>query len=140
MTPLLLDTCALIWSGFGQRLRPGVQQRLTAAGSAGALFVSPVGAWEIGLLHQKPIERGGLRLTPDAKTWLQRVLHQPIFRLAPLTAEVAVDAAFLPGELHRDPADRLLAATARDMGAALVTRDARLLAYAEAGHLQVLAC
>lgn len=114
--------------------------RMAEAAGAKALFVSPVSAWEIGLLHLKPVERGGLRLFPDPKTWWSRVLARPIFSLTPLTAEIAIDASCLPGDLHRDPADRLLAATARDLGAALVTRDARLLAYAQAGHMQALAC
>ena len=61
-------------------------------------------------------------------------------RLTPLTARQAVESSRLPGDLHDDPADRLLAATGRDLDACLVTRDARLLAYGEAGHLQVLAC
>ena len=61
-------------------------------------------------------------------------------RLTPLTAGQAVASGCLPGDLHDDPGDRLLAATARDLGAALVTRDARLLAYAEQGHMQALAC
>ena len=46
----------------------------------------------------------------------------------------------MPGTLHRDPADRLLIATARDLGAPLVTRDARILAYAAQGHLDAIPC
>ena len=115
-------------------------ERTNEAAQNGMLFVSPVSAWEIGLLHHKRVDRGGLRLTPDPKTWFGRLLDGPLLTLTPFTPQVAIDAAFLPGDLHRDPADRLLAATARDMGAALVTRDARLIAYGEAGHLEVLAC
>ncbi len=113
---------------------------MNEAAASGELFVSPVSAWEIGLLHHKPVVRGGLRLTPDPKTWFSRLLQGSLIALAPFTTEIAIDASFLPGELHRDPADRLLAATARDMGATLVTRDARLIAYAKEGHLQVLPC
>jgi PIN domain nuclease of toxin-antitoxin system len=64
----------------------------------------------------------------------------PGVRPAPLTLEAAVLAAALPGDLHADPADRLLAATARELGCPLVTRDVRLLAYAAAGHLRAVAC
>jgi PIN domain nuclease of toxin-antitoxin system len=46
----------------------------------------------------------------------------------------------LPGKLHRDLADRLLVATARDLGARLVTRDERILAYAAQGHLDAIPC
>jgi PIN domain nuclease of toxin-antitoxin system len=49
-----------------------------------------------------------------------------------------VDSARLPGDLHGDPADRMLVATARRVGATLVTRDGRILDYADGGHLSVL--
>jgi PIN domain nuclease of toxin-antitoxin system len=64
----------------------------------------------------------------------------PGVRLTPLAPEAAIEAAFLPGPLHRDPADRLLIATARDLGAPLVTRDALILAYARQGHVDVIPC
>jgi PIN domain nuclease of toxin-antitoxin system len=53
---------------------------------------------------------------------------------------VLIAASFLPGEAPRDPADRILAATAREYGLRLVTRDQRLLEYAEQGHIQALRC
>jgi PIN domain nuclease of toxin-antitoxin system len=59
---------------------------------------------------------------------------------AELTPEVLIASQELPGELHRDPADRILGATARQYGYRLLTRDKPLLAYAEAGHLQAIAC
>jgi PIN domain nuclease of toxin-antitoxin system len=46
----------------------------------------------------------------------------------------------LPGELHADPADRLLIATARQLGVPLVTRDRRILDYAAQGHVDAIPC
>jgi PIN domain nuclease of toxin-antitoxin system len=60
-------------------------------------------------------------------------------RLAAFTPEVAARASFLPGELHHDPAGRILVATAMEFGLRPVTRDRRLLAYGSAGYLSVLA-
>lgn len=140
MRSLLLDTHAVIWLAHGDPIRAGVQDEVIASGLEGRLYVSPVSAWEVGLLARKPVGRGGLAFLPDAKTWFARIMAWSIVTEAPLTSERAIDASLLPGELHRDPADRLLVATARDLGATLVTRDARLLAYATAGHLQALAC
>jgi PIN domain nuclease of toxin-antitoxin system len=57
-----------------------------------------------------------------------------------LTPEAALAASFLPGHLHRDPADRLLIATARYLGVPLITRDEVILTYAASGHLQAIAC
>ena len=61
-------------------------------------------------------------------------------RLAPLSSKAAIAASCLPGQVHRDPADRLLIATARELGVALVTRDRRILDYAARGHVQAIAC
>ncbi|MGH6944028.1 MAG: type II toxin-antitoxin system VapC family toxin [Geminicoccaceae bacterium] len=102
------------------------------------MLVSPVSAWEIGLLASSP--KSGLRFLPTPRDWFARVLRMPGIRLTPLIPEAAIEASFLPGDFHRDPADRLLIATARHLGAALITRDRMLLAYAEQGHVQVIAC
>lgn len=99
------------------------------------VFASPITAWEIGLL----VERNRLDLRVPPKAWFSQLLRGGI-RLAALTPEVLIDSASLPGDLHRDPADRILAATAREFGYRLMTRDRPLLAYAEAGHLEAIAC
>jgi PIN domain nuclease of toxin-antitoxin system len=64
----------------------------------------------------------------------------PGMRLAPMPPEVLIDSAFLPGTPPRDPADRILAATARAASHILVTRDSELIPYAQQGHLRVLVC
>jgi PIN domain nuclease of toxin-antitoxin system len=60
--------------------------------------------------------------------------------LCDLSAEILLNSSFLPGEFHGDPADRMMAATARDFGFTLLTRDRALLAYAAQGHLAAIAC
>ena len=57
-----------------------------------------------------------------------------------ITPEIAIDSSLLPGPLHNDPADRLIIATARHLGAAIVTRDRRMFDYAEAGFVDILRC
>ena len=47
----------------------------------------------------------------------------------PVTPGIARAAVALPDDLHEDPADRMIVATARELGAALLTKDARLLDY-----------
>jgi len=59
-------------------------------------------------------------------------------RLLALSVRILIESTRLPGEIHRDPADRLLAATAREHSLTLVTRDKELLAYARRGHIQAL--
>jgi PIN domain nuclease of toxin-antitoxin system len=133
---LLLDTYALLWLDAGAPMSPESIDAIDHAAAAGEVLVSPVSAWEIGLL----VARGRIRLDLDPVAWFERFLRLPGVRLAPLSPEAAVRSSFLPGRLPGDPADRLLVATARALPAVLVTRDTRILSYAADGHLQALAC
>jgi len=60
--------------------------------------------------------------------------------MARLSAEILLDSSFLPGAPPRDPADRIIAATAREHGYTVMTRDATLLAYAREGYLSAVEC
>jgi PIN domain nuclease of toxin-antitoxin system len=137
--PILLDTCALIWFVEG-RLAGSVLEALHRAAEADGVFVSPVSAWEIGLVSTRRRGRSAMEFLPDPQTWLADVIARPELREAPLTSSTALAASYLPEPLHGDPADRLLIATAREMNAALATGDVDILAYAEAGHVKVLPC
>ena len=86
------------------------------------------------------VAKGRLTLALLPQLWFDTFLGRPGVRLTPFTATAAIASAFLPAPFHADPADRLLVATARDLRLPLVTRDARILAFAKAGHLQALAC
>jgi PIN domain nuclease of toxin-antitoxin system len=134
---LLLDTHALIWIVAKAPMSAASLVAVREAAENDEVLVSPVSAWEIGLLATT---RARLSFLPTPQRWLQQALSKPGVRLTPLSPEAAIDAAFLPGLLHRDPADRLLIATARGLGAPLVTRDASILAYARQGHVDVIPC
>ena len=64
----------------------------------------------------------------------------PGIRVAPFTTDMAIDSAHLPQPMHGDPADRLLIATARHLGIPVVTRDRKILAYAESGQVLAIDC
>lgn len=136
---LLLDTCAVIWLANGNLSQP-VADAIILAGLAAGVFVSPISAWEVGMLSNPRGNRPALQFLPDPKAWFARVMAGPAIREAALTPGIAVDASYLPGGMRGDPADRLLVATARHLGIPLVTRDARIIAYGEQGFVQVLPC
>ncbi|MGH7024144.1 MAG: type II toxin-antitoxin system VapC family toxin [Caulobacteraceae bacterium] len=136
---LLLDTCAVIWLANRDALADGAWASITYAANADGLFVSPVSAWEIGLLSRQKTGRA-MDFLPDPATWFARMMAAPGIRSAPLTDQIAIASSFLPSPLHGDPADRLLIATARDLGLPIVTRDPEILAYARAGHVAAVAC
>lgn len=134
--PILLDTCAMIFIAQGEAIAAGAQEALARALDSGDLLVSPISAWEIGLL----VARQRIALPLEPAVWFQTFADQPGVRLAQMPPPVLISSSFLPGTPPSDPADRIIAATARSHGYRLMTRDAKLLAYAEAGNLDALAC
>jgi PIN domain nuclease of toxin-antitoxin system len=135
---VLLDTCTIIWMVEDAPLDGRAKAAMRRSAASHTVLVSPVSAWEVGLLASRA--SAGFAFQPSPVLWFQTLLARPGISLTPLTPQAAVQAASLPGELHRDPADRLLIATARDLGAPLVTRDERILAYAAQGHLDAIPC
>ncbi len=72
--------------------------------------------------------------------FIERFIERMQARLSPLTPAIMVSSSNLPGNIHDDPMDRILIATARALDLVLVTSDRPILAYARAGHLRALAC
>jgi PIN domain nuclease of toxin-antitoxin system len=135
--PLLLDTCAVIWIAEDQPISDTAALALDNAHAADQfVYVSPITAWEVGLL----VARGRLTTIIKPQLWFERVLDVPNMRLADMTPDLLISSSFLPGEPPRDPVDRIIAATAREYGYTLVTRDRLLLTYAEQGHIQAVGC
>jgi PIN domain nuclease of toxin-antitoxin system len=136
MSAVLLDTCAIIFIAENQAIDPLARREVIAASGGDGVLVSPVSAWEVGMLAAKR----GFVFLPDPKGWFQSFLANSGVRLAPLTPEIAIESSFLPSPLHPDPADRLLIATARAVQIPIVTRDRRILAYARAGFVEAIPC
>src|SRR5690348_14274820 len=137
MRPILLDTSALIWIATRGKLAPGAIELLDAATEEQVpTYVSPISAWEVGLL----VARARLQLLITPARWFEQLLELPNMRLAEMSPGLLIGSSFLPGTPPRDPADRILAATAREYGATLVTRVRPLLEYGEQGHIRVEEC
>jgi PIN domain nuclease of toxin-antitoxin system len=81
-----------------------------------------------------------VQLTLSAEVWFETLLALPGMRLAPLTPEILLASTCLPGTPPNDPADRIIAATARVHGHVVVTRDKKLLAYGHEGYIRAKAC
>src|SRR3954468_6978591 len=137
MPPLLLDTHAVIWLFEDLLLATKAMSAIEAANHDDIpLRVSPITAWEIGLL----VSHNRISLSATPHRWFARVLATPGMQLAEMSPDILIAASFLPGTPPRDPADRILLATARDLGATLMTRDRAILAYGESGQASTLAC
>jgi PIN domain nuclease of toxin-antitoxin system len=135
--PILLDTCAVIWVAQGEGLSKAAQAELAAELNQNReIYVSPITAWEIGILAARG--RLALRMRPVA--WFNEFLRLPGITLAPMPPDVLIASSHLPGGPPNDPADRIIVATAREYGYRLMTRDGKIAGYASEGHLDVSLC
>ena len=139
MKAVLLDTCAMMWMSVGRDLGSGAAAEIVKAALGDGVFVSPVSAWEIGLLAVRG-RFGAIRTEPAAHQWFASFMSRSGINPAPFTAQTALQSALLPDLVHRDPADRFILATARLMGIPVVTSDGRMLDYAQRGHVRAIPC
>lgn len=133
--PLLLDTH--IWLDYANaapELSSSVVSSINAARRSGALFVSVISIWEIALL----VRRRRLHLLPSPARWTEEALRLRGLNLLPFSPEIAISAVDLPASMHKDPADRILVASALIENLTLVTRDREILTFAKATHLTCL--
>ena len=132
---LLLDTHVLLWAAFNEtRLGRQAAKTINLASREGRLAVSAITPWEIGLLASKK----RINLHIDVLDWIREALANPGVQLIPLEPEIAVASTRLPFEIHSDPADRILVATARHLGATLVTADQAMLVLSKNRHFRSL--
>jgi PIN domain nuclease of toxin-antitoxin system len=136
MTPILLDTCAAIWAAEGMlsaEARGALAERYRAGEP---VYVSPIAAWELGLLFS----HGGLRASVSPAEYWRRLTALPGVAMASMPPEVLLQSSFLPADTLRDPADRIVAATAREYAMTVMTRDSLLLSFAAEGYLSAVPC
>jgi PIN domain nuclease of toxin-antitoxin system len=133
---LLLDTHCWLWAQLGliQNFSRAALQAIRGGESQGKLRISVISIWEVAMLEKK----GRVALPMNVRTWVDQALSKPGIAVTPLTPEIMIESAYLPGEMHGDPADRMLVATARVLGATLLTKDDLLIRYSRQRHVRAL--
>ena len=120
---MLLDTQAVLWLRLGDpRLGPQSRLEIEREWQSGQVYVSAISFWEMAML----IDKGRITFPGDVLSWRQEQLAQGMIEI-PVNGEIAARAGLLPN-IHGDPADRLIIATALE-GHRLVTSDRRILAW-----------
>ena len=124
---IVLDTHALIWwvSGNQNHLSADAAAAIQAELQGGRIALSSISAWEVAML----VNRGRLALSMDVSTWLAVVEDIEAIAFIPVDNEIGVKAVELPGGFHKDPADRLIVATARKLAVPVVTADDKIRNY-----------
>lgn len=121
---LLLDTHVLIWwLNDRSRLSPAQQKVVDSAAPESPLLVSDISLWEVATLRSL----GRIRFSLPLREWLDKASAPPLVRRQGISPAIVAELAALPDSFHRDPADRILVATARVLGATLLTKDRRIV-------------
>jgi len=124
---IVLDTQAWIWwLHEPTRLSIPAAKRIKAAEGKEDIKVSVISVWEIALKTQI----GKLSLPLEIREWYRQASLYPHIEIEDLSAIISIESTQLPGNFHKDPADRMITALARHYGAQLITSDEKICAYA----------
>ncbi len=121
---LLLDTHVWIWLQEAPE-KLGARTRSLIVDRQNTLYVSPISTLEIARL----VAAGAISLSEPVGDWISETLGALECGTMEISHSIAAEAYSLPGNFHRDPADRILVATARIFELVLVTADERILNY-----------
>ena len=117
---ILLDTHALVWLvGQPEKLSRPATSAIRRARNSDGLSIADVSIWELAFLFA----RGVLQSRGTVENTVRNLLDRSGVVIKPITPEIAALATQFPGDYPKDPIDRLIGATARAEGLALVTRD-----------------
>lgn len=135
MNNLLLDTHILIWSlTKSDELTVEVKEAIKLAKADKSLYLSSISLWEIAMLAQKQ-RISVYRRIADFLLTIEKIRGLNILQI---TANIAAESVTLPGDIHGDPADRIIIASCREISATLITRDQQILDWANLGHMKTL--
>lgn len=132
MTTLLLDTHILLWWRLYPHLLSRAQARaLEGVTNAEPAAISSITIWELA----KAVARGRIVVPGPTDIWLEQMEAHPMVMVLPLTARIAIESTRLGVHFPRDPADQIIAATARCHGLKLLTADERIRTW---GKVQII--
>lgn len=133
MKGYLLDTHIWLWAQRGDthRFSPDLVLELEQRQLRGEVFISAISILEVARL----VSMNQYHLPGSVGEFIAEGTAEGGLRLLDLSPRVLIASTRLPGNLHRDPSDRLIVATAREHGLTLVTEDRALLRYAQQGHM-----
>jgi PIN domain nuclease of toxin-antitoxin system len=135
LSSLILDTHIWLWLATGSsKLSKAAREQIENTSARESLLLSAISVWELAMLE----DTGKVQLPEPVEEWIASALADLRIQLIDLSADILVHSVRLPGNLHKDPADRIIIATAQKLQALIVTKDQRMIEYARGGHVQVV--
>ncbi|WP_419808471.1 type II toxin-antitoxin system VapC family toxin [Sphingomonas sp.] len=132
---IVIDTHVLVWMIEGDKcIGRNAIALIEAERALDGVGIVPITTWELAML----VDKDRLVIGQPIASWFDTVLATPGYVLTPWAVSIGIDAGMLPGDIHGDPADRLIIATARALGCPVLTADRKILDYAASGHVQAI--
>jgi PIN domain nuclease of toxin-antitoxin system len=123
---IVLDTHVwLWWLHDPSKLSPAAYKLIQQEQVSGAFMISAISVWEVAV----KVQSGKLAIPMDIIRWYELAKSYPATVIEPLSPVDAIASTQLPGDFHKDPADRIIISLARRLSAPLVTCDSKILAY-----------
>ena len=123
---IVLDTHVwLWWLHDPSQLSPTADKLIQQEQSSGSIVVSAISVWEVAV----KVQSGKLAIPMEISSWYELARSYPSTVIEPLLPSDAIASTQLPGEFHKDPADRIIIALARRLTVPLVTCDRKILEY-----------
>ncbi len=130
---LILDTHILIWYIEGINLSESQVVLIDQMREKNSLYISAISIWEIALL----ISRERIALSIDLDQWIKKTTSISGLNLIDLSISILTQSCILSNYEHKDPADRMIIASARSINAHLMTCDQKIIDYADKGYLKI---
>ena len=123
---IVLDTHVwLWWLHDPARLSPAADKLIQQEQVSGTLVISAISVWEVAV----KVQSGKLSIRMDINRWYDLARSYPATVIEPLSPLDAIASTLLPGDFHKDPADRIIISLARRLAVQLVTCDRKILDY-----------
>lgn len=130
---LILDTHILIWYVEGINLSESQVALIDQMRDKASLYISAISIWEIALL----VSRERIALSIDLDQWIKQALSITGLNLVDLSISILTQSCTLSNYEHKDPADRMIIASARSINSHLMTSDQKIIDYADKGYLKI---
>jgi len=123
---IVLDTHVwLWWLHDPARLSPAADKLIQQEQGSGALIISTISVWEVAV----KVQSGKLTIPMEINRWYELARSYPATIIEPLSPLDAIASTQLPGDFHKDPADRIIVSLARRLAVPLLTCDRKIIDY-----------